>query len=95
MMRGRLRIRGKRRKALKLRRMSSGDLSMAEVVEAGGTLDPDVLYRALPYLIDPDWTERTVAATRAWLTVNRLRILGAVIAAISLGLIAQGVEAAL
>jgi len=57
MMRGRLRIRGKRRKALKLRRMSSGELSMADVVEAGGTLDPDVLYRSLPYLIDPDWTK--------------------------------------
>jgi ribonucleoside-diphosphate reductase beta chain len=57
MMRGRLRIRGKRRKALKLRRMSSGELSMAEVVEAGGTLDPDVLYRSLPYLIEPDWTQ--------------------------------------
>jgi ribonucleoside-diphosphate reductase beta chain len=55
MMRGRLRIRGKRRKALRLRRMS-GELSMAEVVEAGGTLDPDILYRSLPYLIDPDWT---------------------------------------
>ena len=47
MMRGRLRIRGKRRKALKLRQMSSGELSMADVVEAGGTLDPDVLYRSL------------------------------------------------
>jgi ribonucleoside-diphosphate reductase beta chain len=57
MMRGRLRIRGKRRKALKLRQMSSGELSMAEVVEAGGTLDPDILYRSLPYLIDPDWTK--------------------------------------
>ena len=57
MMRGKLRIRGKRRKALKLRKMSSGELSMAEVVEAGGTLDPDILYRSLPYLIDPDWTE--------------------------------------
>jgi ribonucleoside-diphosphate reductase beta chain len=56
MMRGRLRIRGKRRKALKLRQMSSGELSMADVVEAGGTLDPDILYRSLPYLIDPDWT---------------------------------------
>ena len=56
MMRGRLRIRGKRRKALKLRQMSSGELSMAEVVEAGGKLDPDILYRSLPYLIDPDWT---------------------------------------
>ncbi len=35
MMRGRLRIRGKRRKAMKLRKMSSGELSMADVVEAG------------------------------------------------------------
>jgi ribonucleoside-diphosphate reductase beta chain len=57
MMRGRLRIRGKRRKALKLRKMSSGELSMADVVEAGGTLDPDVLYRSLPYLVDADWTK--------------------------------------
>ena len=56
MMRGRLRVRGKRRRALRLRQMSSGDLSMAEVVESGGTLDPDVLYRTLPYLIDPEWT---------------------------------------
>jgi len=56
MMRGRLRIRGKRWKALKLRRMSSGELSMAEVVEAGGTLDPDILYHSLPYMIDPEWT---------------------------------------
>jgi ribonucleoside-diphosphate reductase beta chain len=57
MMRGRLRIRGKRRQAMKLRQMSSGDLSMAEVVDAGGTLEPDILYRSLPYLIDPDWTQ--------------------------------------
>jgi len=57
MMRGKLRIRGKRRKALKLRKMGSGDLSMADVVEAGGTLDPDILYRSLPYVIDADWTK--------------------------------------
>jgi ribonucleoside-diphosphate reductase beta chain len=56
MMRGRLRIRGKRRRALKLRKMSSGELSMAEVVESGGRLDPDILYRTLPYMIDPEWT---------------------------------------
>jgi ribonucleoside-diphosphate reductase beta chain len=56
MMRGKLRVRGKRRRALKLRQMSSGDLSMAEVVDSGGTLDPDILYRSLPYLIDPEWT---------------------------------------
>ena len=57
MMRGKLRIRGKRRKAMKLRKMSSGELSMADVVEAGGTLDPDVLYRSLPYLVEPEWTK--------------------------------------
>jgi ribonucleoside-diphosphate reductase beta chain len=56
MMRGKLRIRGKRRKALKLRRMSSDEITMADVVEAGGRLDPDVLYRCLPYLVDPEWT---------------------------------------
>ena len=56
MMRGKLRIRGKRRRAMRLRQMSSGDLSMAEVVESGGTLDPDILYRSLPYLIEPEWT---------------------------------------
>jgi ribonucleoside-diphosphate reductase beta chain len=56
MMRGRLRIRGKRRRALKLRQMSSAELGLADVVEAGGTLDPDILYRSLPYLVDGDWT---------------------------------------
>src|SRR5215210_1383008 len=56
MMRGRLRIRGKRRRAMKLRQMSSADVSLAEVVESGGTLDPDILYPSLPYLIDPEWT---------------------------------------
>ena len=57
MLRGRLRIRGKRRKALKLRQMSKGELDLAAVVDAGGMLDPDILYRSLPYLIDPEWTK--------------------------------------
>jgi hypothetical protein len=57
MLRGRLRIRGKRRKAMKLRRMSNGGLDLAAVVENGGTLDPDLLYRSLPYMIDPEWTK--------------------------------------
>jgi ribonucleoside-diphosphate reductase beta chain len=56
MLRGKLRIRGKRRKAMKLRRLSSGGLDLAAVVENGGTLDPDLLYRSLPYLVDPEWT---------------------------------------
>jgi ribonucleoside-diphosphate reductase beta chain len=56
MLSGRLRIRGKRRQALRLRAMSSDGAGMGEVVASGGRLDPDVMYRALPYLIDPDWT---------------------------------------
>jgi ribonucleoside-diphosphate reductase beta chain len=52
----RLRIQGKRRRALRLREMSSAGADLAELVDAGGTLDPDVLYRSLPYLVDPEWT---------------------------------------
>jgi ribonucleoside-diphosphate reductase beta chain len=57
MLSGRLRIRGKRRQALRLRAMSSADAGMDDVVANGGRLDPDVMYRALRYLIDPDWTK--------------------------------------
>jgi ribonucleoside-diphosphate reductase beta chain len=57
MLRRRLRIQGKRRRALRMRQMSSAGADLAQVVDAGGTLDPDVLYRSLPYLVDPDWTK--------------------------------------
>jgi ribonucleoside-diphosphate reductase beta chain len=51
----RLHVRGKRRRALKLRHMN-GNLTMRDIVRAGVTPDPDLLYRALPYAIDPEWT---------------------------------------
>lgn len=54
---GRLRIRGKRRRALKLRAMSEGELDLAEVLRSGAEVDPDLLYRSLEYLIDPSWTK--------------------------------------
>lgn len=54
MLRGRLRIRGKRRKALKLRRLA-GNVSMRDLARAGVEPDPDLVYRALPYAIDPEW----------------------------------------
>jgi ribonucleoside-diphosphate reductase beta chain len=57
MLRGRLRIRGKRRRALKLREMGASSMTLEDVVQAGGRIDPDVLYRSLPHLIDPKWTE--------------------------------------
>jgi ribonucleoside-diphosphate reductase beta chain len=51
----RLHISGKRRKALKLRRLA-GNVSMRDVARAGVEPDPDLVYRALPYAIDPEWT---------------------------------------
>jgi ribonucleoside-diphosphate reductase beta chain len=57
MLRGKLRIRGKRRRALRLRAMASADVGLDEVLASGGRLDPDVMYRSLPYLIDPEWTK--------------------------------------
>src|ERR687896_1498208 len=57
MLGGRLRIRGKRRRALKLRAMGTEAPDIQDVVRSGGQLDPDVLYRALPYLVDPEWTK--------------------------------------
>ena len=55
MLRRQLRIRGKRRRALKLREMGA-EASLAEVVQGGGRVDPDLLYRSLPYAIEPEWT---------------------------------------
>src|SRR3954467_1832792 len=57
MMRGAIRIRGKRRRALKLRALGEGpDPTIAEALAAGAELDADAIYRSLPYLIDPEWT---------------------------------------
>ena len=55
MLTGQLRIRGKRRRALKLRKMA-GDLTMRDITRAGADPDPDLLYRALAYAFDPSWT---------------------------------------
>ncbi len=55
MLTGQLRIRGKRRRALRLRKLG-GDLTMRDVTRAGIDPDPDLLYRALPYALDPEWT---------------------------------------
>jgi len=52
----RVRVSGSKRRALKLRALGSDELGVADVLAAGGEVDPDLLYRALPYLIDPQWT---------------------------------------
>jgi ribonucleoside-diphosphate reductase beta chain len=57
MARGKLHITGTRRRALKLRALAGGpEPTIAEALTAGAELDADAIYRALPYLIDPEWT---------------------------------------
>jgi ribonucleoside-diphosphate reductase beta chain len=56
MLRGVVRVRGKRRRLLRLRHMSGAEIGLDEIVEAGGRLDADALFRSLPYAIDPEWT---------------------------------------
>jgi ribonucleoside-diphosphate reductase beta chain len=54
---GKVRIRGKRRRAVKLRAMAEGEEpSLADALEAGAELDTDAVFRALPYMVDPSWT---------------------------------------
>ena len=57
MLRGRLRIKGKRRRARLLRHMDGPEPSMADVVAAGGEIDPDLMLRALTHLVQPEWTK--------------------------------------
>lgn len=57
MLSGRVRIRGSRRAAARLRVLSEADdVTIADALRHGGEVDPDAIYRALPYLIDPGWT---------------------------------------
>jgi ribonucleoside-diphosphate reductase beta chain len=54
---GRVRIRGSRRRALRLRALADGAApTLADVAQADGQLDLDAVQRALAYLIDPEWT---------------------------------------
>ncbi|MEA2387150.1 MAG: ribonucleoside-diphosphate reductase beta chain, partial [Thermoleophilaceae bacterium] len=54
---GKLKLRGKRRRALKLRAMGDGpEPTIADALAAGAELDVDAIYRSLGYMIDPEWT---------------------------------------
>ena len=54
MLRRRLRLSGKRRKALALRHLDA-EAGPRQLAAYGITVDPDLLYRSLPYAIDPEW----------------------------------------
>jgi ribonucleoside-diphosphate reductase beta chain len=57
MLTGRIRIRGSRRQAARLRSLSAADdLTLADALRAGAELDTDAVFRSLPYLIEPEWT---------------------------------------
>jgi ribonucleoside-diphosphate reductase beta chain len=68
MLRGAVRVRGKRRRLLRLRHMSATEIGLDEIVEAGGRLDVDAIFRSLPYAIDPDWTRGHAFLVRYELT---------------------------
>jgi ribonucleoside-diphosphate reductase beta chain len=54
---GRLRVKGRRRSALKLRSLGDGPPpTLAEALAAGAELDVDATFRSLPYMVDPEWT---------------------------------------
>jgi ribonucleoside-diphosphate reductase beta chain len=54
LIRRRLRLRGKRRKALALRRLAQ-NAGPRELARLGLPVDPDLLYHSLAYAIDPEW----------------------------------------
>src|SRR5436305_3783575 len=53
--RGRLKLRGRRRKALALRRLAT-DAGPRDLARLGLPVDPDLVFRSLSYAIDPEWT---------------------------------------
>ena len=53
--RGRIKLRGRRRKALALRRLSP-DAGPRDLARLGLTVDADLVFRSLAYAIDPAWT---------------------------------------
>jgi ribonucleoside-diphosphate reductase beta chain len=54
-LRRRLRVRGRRLRALALRRMDSS-AGPRDLARLGVEVDPDLLFRSLAYAIDPEWT---------------------------------------
>jgi ribonucleoside-diphosphate reductase beta chain len=52
---GRLKLRGRRRKALALRKLDSA-AGPRELARLGQRVDPDLIFRSLPYAIEPEWT---------------------------------------
>ena len=55
LMSGRLKLRGRRRKAIALRRLDP-DAGPRDLARLGHQVDADLVFRSLPYAIEPEWT---------------------------------------
>jgi ribonucleoside-diphosphate reductase beta chain len=55
LMNGRLKLRGRRRKALALRKLDP-EAGPRELARLGHPVDPDLVFRSLAYAIEPEWT---------------------------------------
>ncbi len=53
---GRARVTRRRRRARALRVLPATRMSLAEAVAAGARLEPALVYRTLPFAIEPEWT---------------------------------------
>ena len=51
------RVTGRRKRARELAPLVEARLSLAEAVKAGARVEPGLVYRALPYVIEPEWTK--------------------------------------
>jgi hypothetical protein len=74
------RLKGRRKRVKPLAALPATDLSLADAVRAGARLEPSLVYRALPFAVEPEWTRGhafTVAqeivelAPRAWYVTAR------------------------
>jgi hypothetical protein len=55
-LRRKARLTGSRKRARELMALPGAQLSLAQAVRAGARLEPALVYRALPFAIDPEWT---------------------------------------
>ena len=55
-LRRKARLTGQRKRALELMALPVAKLSLAQATSAGARLEPALVYQALPFAIDPEWT---------------------------------------
>ena len=59
------RVTGLRKRARELAPLVQAWLSLADAVKAGARVEPGLVYRALPYVIEPEWTRAITSRSRS------------------------------